>query len=80
MPRKTTQLTAKDKKWNFYVNECEKIEYLMALTRAGKQRCQSAGLRAFMHLYCVDEEVRNKINAIIDDFLVYKENGNISQL
>ena len=80
MPRKTTPLTAYDKKWNFYVNEGERIEYLMALAKVGKSRCQSAGLRAFMYLYCHDEEVRDKVNEIIDQFLVYKENGKTSLL
>ena len=80
MPRKTTVTTAKDKRWNFYVNEIDKAEFLIALTKSGKQKCQSAALRAFMYLYANDERVREKVNSIVDDFLVYKENGTISLL
>ena len=80
MPRKTTVTTAKDKRWNFYVNEIDKAEFLIALTKSGKQKCQSAALRAFMYLYANDESVKEKVNSIVDDFLVYKENGTISLL
>ena len=80
MPIKTNKLTALSKRWNFYVNEIDKLEYLKALVISGKARCQSAGIRAFMYLYINDEEVRDKVNSIVDDFLVYKENGEPSQL
>lgn len=80
MPRKTTVTTAKDKRWNFYVNEIDKAEFLIALTKSGKQKCQSAALRAFMYLYANDKSIREKVNSIVDDFLVYKENGAISLL
>ena len=80
MPRK---LNVNDKlciKWNFYCNPIRKAEYLIALQKAGKHKCQSAGVRAFMYLYVNDEVVRNKVNEIIDDYLVYKDNGDISQM
>ena len=80
MPIKTTRETAHDKKWNFYVNEIDKNEFLLQLVKCGKGRCQSAAIRAFMYLYIHDETVRNKINDIVDDFLVYKENGETSKL
>lgn len=80
MPRKPGIDQAKCNKWNMYVNPIEKAEYLIALTKAGKARCQSAGVRAFMYLYAQDETIRNKVNEIIDDFLVYKDNGDMSQM
>lgn len=80
MPRKTNIVTAKDKRWNFYVNEIDKANFLIALTKSGKQKCQSAALRAFMYLYTNDESIKEKINSIVDDFLVYKENGTVSLL
>ena len=80
MPIKTTNLTKHDKRWNFYVNEIEKCKYLEALKKSGKSKAQSAGIRALMYLYVNDIEVRNKVNTVIDDFLVYKQNGEISQL
>lgn len=80
MPRKTTVETAHDKKWNLYVNEIEKLEYLKALIASGHNNAQSAGVRAFMHLYVTDPEYRAKTNAIIDDYIVYKKDGNPSQL
>lgn len=80
MPRKPSKTEALDKKWNLYVNEIDKADYLIALAKSGKSRCQSAGVRAFMYLYANDEEVRNKVNAIIDDYLVYKDNGSPSLL
>lgn len=80
MPIKTTQLTNHSKKWNLFVNEIEKSEYLAALAKSGKFRAQSAGVRAFMYLYVNDQDVRNKVNAIIDNFIVYKDNGDPSLL
>lgn len=80
MPRKVDALTAYDKRWNFYVNEIEKSEFMIELAKAGKSRCQSAAMRAFMFLYAHDQEVQDKVNKIIDDFIVYKENGKISQM
>lgn len=80
MPRKTTVNDAHNKKWNMYVNEIDKTNYLLELTKCGKSRCQSAAVRAFMYLYVNDKEVRNKINLIVDDFLVYKEDGTTSVL
>lgn len=80
MPRKIDPHSALTKKWNMFVNEAEKAEYLLALTKAGKSRAQSAAVRAFMYLYATDEEVRNKINAIVDDYMVYKDNGDASIL
>ena len=80
MPIKTNNLTKHDKKWNFYVNEIEKCKYLEALQKSGKAKAQSAGIRALMYLYISDADIRNKVNTIIDDFIVYKKNGDISQL
>lgn len=80
MPIKTTTTTKHDKIWNFYVNEIEKCDYLVALKKSGKPKAQSAGIRAMMHLYCLDEDFRNKVNTIIDNFIVYKKNGEISHL
>lgn len=80
MPRKVEANEALKTKWNMYVNDIEKLEYLAALVKSGKSRCQSAGVRAFMYLYVHDEEVRNKVNTIIDDFIVYKDNGDASRL
>jgi hypothetical protein len=80
MPKIVDVNTNHYKKWNMYVNEIEKMEYLMALTKAGKSRCQSAAVRAFMYLYANDEVVREKVNAIVDDYIVYKENGESSQM
>jgi hypothetical protein len=80
MPRIVDNQTNHYKKWNMYVNEIEKTEYLLALTKAGKARCQSAAVRAFMFLYATDEVVRNKINAIVDKYMVYNDNGSESKL
>lgn len=80
MPIKTNITNNHSKMWNFYVNEIEKCNYLLALNKCGKPRAQSAGIRALMFLYCSDIEVQNKVNTIIDDFIVYKKNGEISQL
>ena len=80
MPRKVDVNTSHDKKWNLYVNEVEKLEYLSALIAAGHRDAQSAGVRAMMHLYVTDPVVRDKVNAIIDDFIVYKKDGNPSKL
>ena len=67
-------------RWNFYVDEKDKVEYTIALAKCGKQKAQSAGLRAFMYLYANDPEVRDKINSIIDDFVIYKANNKISKM
>lgn len=80
MPIKKDITNNHDKMWNFYVNEIEKANYLLALNKCGKPRAQSAGIRALMYLYVNDIEVRYKVNTIIDDFIVYKKNGEISQL
>lgn len=80
MPRKVDATSGLTKKWNLYVNEIEKHEYLLALTKCGKSRCQSAAVRAFMYLYVNDPEIREKVNKIVDDFLVYKDNGESSKL
>lgn len=80
MPRKPDIENVHNLKWNFYVNPIEKAEYLIALTKSGKARCQSAGIRAFMYLYAQDEELRTKVNSVIDNFIVYKENGDMSQM
>ena len=78
MPRKPEKPLSL--RWNLYVNEDDKLNYLLALAKCGKQQCQSAGVRAFMHLYAQDETVRNKVNDIIDNYIVYKDNGSISKL
>lgn len=80
MPIKTTVETNHSLNWNFYVNKIDKMNYLLALTKNGKSRCQSAGIRALMHLYINDPEVQSKVNDIIDDFLVYKQDGTISKM
>lgn len=80
MPRKVDLYSEHTKRWNFYVNELEKLDYIMALTKAGKSRCQSAGLRAFMYAYTNNELVRNEINKIIDDFVIYTDNDKLSKM
>lgn len=80
MPRKIDIYSAHTKKWNLYVNELEKIKFLKEVVNSGKQRAQSAAIRALMYLYINDKEVRDKTNAIIDDFIVYKNNGEVSIL
>ena len=74
MPIKNKPLEKKER-WNFYVTEIDKVEYMIALNKAGKYKAQSAGLRAFMHLYATDDIVRNKINEIIDDYKIFKDSG-----
>lgn len=68
------------KKWNLYVNEIEKLNYLKALVEAGYPRAQAAGIRAMMHLYVTDSDVREKVNSIIEDYIIYKKDGSTSQL
>lgn len=68
------------KKWNLYVNEIEKLNYLKALVEAGHPRAQAAGIRAMMHLYVTDVDVREKVNSIIEDYIIYKKDGSTSQL
>lgn len=68
------------KKWNLYVNEIEKLNYLKALIEAGHPRAQAAGIRAMMHLYVTDSDVREKVNSIIEDYIIYKKDGSTSQL
>ena len=80
MPIKNTVENEKNLKWNFYVNKIDKMNYLLALTKCGKTRCQSAGIRALMHLYINDPEVQKKVNDIVDDFIVYKQEGTTSCL
>ncbi len=80
MPRKPEPGTELGKKWNMYVNEHERLEYMLALAESGHPRAQAAGIRAFMFLYVNDKEVRDKVNKIIDDFIVYKQNGDSSIL
>lgn len=80
MPKKVDVYSEHTKKWNMYVNEIEKLEYLKALIANGHANAQSAGVRAFMFLYANDEVVRDKVNAIIDDYIVYKANGETSRL
>ena len=80
MPRKTTTTTELSEKWNFYINQVDKAEYQVALVKSGKPRAQSAGLRAMIYLYVHDEDIRAKVNNIIDDFIVYKQNGKTSQM
>lgn len=59
------------KMWSMYINEIDKLEYIMELAKIGKSRSQAAGVRALMHLYVTDEDVRNKTNAIIDDYILF---------
>lgn len=66
--------------WNFYVNEADKVEYTIALVKSGHSKAMAAGLRAFMHLYATDSVVRDKTNAIIDDYIIYKGNDKISKM
>lgn len=80
MPRKPNDFNKLDKRWNFYVNEIDKAKFILELVKAGFPNCQSAAMRAFMHLYANDEVVREKANAIMEDYIVYKKNGNESLL
>lgn len=80
MPRKVDINTGLTKKWNLYVNEIEHAQFIAALNRCGKQKCQSAAIRAFMKLYTDDPDIRIQINAIIDDFIIYKKDGSQSIL
>ena len=80
MPRTPSPDKALPKKWNLYVNEADKAEYLLALVKNGKASCQSAAVRAFMWLYVHDPEIQEKINKIVDSFLVYKDHGDVSQM
>ena len=80
MPRKVTQDTSFSQKWNLYVNEIEKLNFIKALINAGKTRAQSAAIRAMMHLYVTDTDVQNKVNAIVDNFIIYNNNGDKSLL
>ena len=80
MPKKVDINSGHTKKWNMYVNEIEKLEYLKALIAAGHKDAQSAGVRAFMHLYVTDPIVRDKVNAIIDDYIVYNKDNSPSKL
>lgn len=80
MPRKVSRCEGLTQRWNFFVNPINKSEFILALAKNGKSRCQSAALRAFMYLYTTDSEVADKINAIVDDFIVYKGDNNISKL
>ena len=80
MPRKITLEDSHTKKWNLYVNELDKLEFIKALVISGKTRAQSAAIRALMYLYISDIEVQNKVNTIVDDFIVYNQNGEKSIL
>lgn len=80
MPRKITSPADTMDKWNFYVSKLEKAEFIKALVINGKDRAQSAALRALMHLYVNDQTIQNKVNDIIDEFKVYKQNGKPSKL
>lgn len=74
MPRKTDITTEHSILWNFYVNPVEKANYMLSLKKNGYDRAASAGLRALMSLYINDKEVQDKVNAIITDFIIYKDN------
>lgn len=80
MPRKVDVNSGHTKKWNLYVNEIEKLEYLKALVASGFANAQSAAVRAFMFLYATDEETRKKVNELIPDYLVYNKDGSTSQM
>lgn len=78
MPKKTTIVDEHHQMYNFYVNKIEQLEFVKAVVESGHLRAQSATLRALMHLYVTDTDVRNKVNSIVNDFIVYKQNGEIS--
>lgn len=75
MPRKTTVTNEHNTMWNFYVNKIEQLEFIKAVVESGHSRAQSATLRALMHLYVTNESIREEANKIIEDFMVYKQNG-----
>lgn len=80
MPRKTNINTEHSILWNFYVNPIEKSNYMIALKRNGYSRAASAGLRALMSLYITDKDIQNRVNSIINDFIIYKDNNKNSIL
>lgn len=79
MPIKTDASNEHHTMYNFYINRVEQLEFIKKVTESGHLRAQSAALRALMHLYVTDPEVTKKANAIIDKFIVYKKDGNISK-
>lgn len=79
MPRKPSDLEKMDK-WNFYLPELLKVEYIKALVENGHMRAQSAGLRALMELYTTDKELQEKVKPLIEKHLIYKQNGDPSLL
>lgn len=80
MPRVVSQLEAKSKRWNMYISELEKAEFMTELLKNGKVGAASAAVRAFIHLYINDNEVKEKVNSIIDDYIIYNKNGTPSKL
>lgn len=80
MPRKVDKLQALNQQWNLFVNPVDKAEFMLALTKSGKTRAAAAAVRAFMHLYATDNIVRDKVNNIIDDYIIYKDSGDKSIL
>lgn len=75
MPRKTTVTDEHNRMYNFYVNQVEYLEFVKSVIISGHTRAQSATLRALMHLYVTDKEVRDKVNNIVEDFIIYKTNN-----
>lgn len=80
MPRKPSDLERMDLKWNFYVSELLKAEFIQALVENGHVRAQSAALRALMELYITDEETQRKLKDLLPKHLIYKQNGDVSRL
>lgn len=79
MPRKPSDLEQMNK-WNFYLPELLKAEFIKALVSNGHIRAQSAALRALMELYSTDKEIQEKLKPLIDKHLIYKQNGDLSRL
>lgn len=64
--------------WNFYIDKRAKIDFLTKLIETGHFRAQGAAIRALINLYISDKSIQDKINDTIDDFIVYKKNGDMS--
>lgn len=66
--------------WNFYVSKEDKLGYIRALADNGLSNAQSAGLRAFMKLYCTNDDFRELVNPHIEKEKLKKRDGDFSVL
>lgn len=67
-------------KWNMYVDDLTKAEFMKALIDNGHRRAQGAAIRAFMKLYCSDKELQLRMKDLIEEEKILTPGGKESIL